>query len=283
MALGSCLCGAVRYELAGPITILTHCHCSMCRKHHGAMFATFAGAAYAGFRWLSGEDGIVTYRSSDHGARSFCRRCGSVAPTLLPDMGVAFAPAGNLEGELGLKPQSHMFVASKAAWFSITDALPQHAGMPPEFGGGMGVTRPSVTQREGVADGSCLCGEVAYEVRAAPPRMYHCHCSRCRRGRSAAHATNAMVKIEDFAFTRGEERVLAYKVPEAERFAVAFCSTCGGKVPRVARERGVVVAPVGALDTDPLSRPQAHIFVASKAPWFDITDALPQFAELPPS
>jgi hypothetical protein len=282
MALGACLCGAVRYELAGPFTILTHCHCSMCRKHHGALFATFAAAAHAGFRWLSGEGESVSYRSSEHGVRSFCRHCGSVSPTLMPDLGLAFAPAGNLEGELGLKPQAHMFVASKAAWFTITDSLPQHAGMPPEFGGGMGVPRPSVAQREGVADGSCLCGEVAYELRA-PLRMYHCHCSRCRRARSAAHTTNVFAKLDDFAFTRGADRVVQYKVPEAVRFGVAFCSTCGGKVPRVSRERGVVVAPVGALDTDPLMRPQAHIYVASKAPWFDITDDLPQYAEMPPA
>jgi hypothetical protein len=282
MALGGCLCGAVRYELAGPFTVVTHCHCSMCRKHHGALFATFAGAALAGFHWLAGEDDIASYRSSEQGVRSFCRRCGSVAPTLMSDIGIAFAPAGNLDGDLGTKPQAHMFVASKAPWFTITDSLPQHAGMPPEFGGGMGVARPSVAQREGVADGSCLCGEVAYEVRA-PMRMYHCHCSRCRRGRSAAHATNAMVKLDDFAFTRGEERVLQYKVPEAARFGVAFCTACGGKVPRVSRERGVVVAPVAALDTDPLMRPQAHIYVASKASWFDITDGLPQYPEMPPS
>jgi hypothetical protein len=146
----------------------------------------------------------------------------------------------------------------------------------------MGVARPTVAQREGVADGSCLCGEVAYEVRA-PVRMYHCHCSRCRRARSAAHTTNMFSNIADFAFTRGERLVTEYKVPEALRFGVAFCTRCGGKVARVSRERGTVVVPVGALDTDPGMRPQANIFVASKAPWFDITDALPQFAEMPPT
>jgi len=105
----------------------------------------------------------------------------------------------------------------------------------------------------------------------------------CRRARSAAHTTNVFAKVEDFAFTRGEELVAQYKVPEALRFGVAFCTRCGSKVPRVSRERGIVVAPVGALDTDPLMRPQANIYVASKAPWFDITDDLPQYAEMPPA
>jgi hypothetical protein len=279
--LGTCLCGAVRYELGGPLSTMLHCHCSMCRKHHGAVFATFVSAPHAAFRWLDGEDDVASYRSSDQGVRTFCRHCGSVAPALMPDAGLAIAPAGNLEGELGLKPESHMFATSKPAWYTITDSLRQHAGMPPEFGGGMGIARPAVPQREGVADGSCLCGAVAYELRS-PIRMYHCHCSRCRRARSAAHATNVFAKLTDFAFTRGEELVVQYKVPEAARFGVAFCTTCGGKVPRASRERGVVVAPVGPFDTDPLLRPQAHIYVASKAPWFDITDDLPQYAELPP-
>jgi len=279
---GVCLCGAVEYQFTAPFTMMMHCHCSMCRKHHGAAFATFVAAPHSAFRWVRGEDAIGTYRSSERGARSHCRQCGSVAPLLMPESGLAIAPAGNLDADPGIRPQGHMFVDSKAGWYTITDSLPQHPAVPPAFGGGMGVPRPAVEQREGVADGSCLCGEVAYEVRK-PLRMYHCHCSRCRRARGAAHTTNMFSSIGDFAFTRGEDLVTEYKVPEALRFGVAFCTSCGGKVPRVARERGTVVLPVGALDTDPGMRPQAHIFVASKAPWFDITDALPQFAEMPPS
>jgi hypothetical protein len=90
------------------------------------------------------------------------------------------------------------------------------------------------------------------------------------------------VKLDDFAFTRGEELVAQYKVPEAQRFTNAFCTRCGGKAPSVQRARGVVVVPAGTIDTDPLIRPLAHIFVASKAPWFDITDGFTQYQELPP-
>ena len=282
MTRGACLCGTVEYQFTGPFRMMMHCHCSMCRKHHGAAFATFVGAPYSAFRWVRGEDAIAKYPSSEHGVRSYCRRCASVAPTLMPDAGFAIAPAGNLDGDPGIRPQGHMFVGSKAGWYTITDSLPQHAAMPPEYGGGIGVARPTVAQREGVADGSCLCGEVAYEVRA-PIRMYHCHCSRCRRARSAAHTTNMFANLADFRFTRGEQLVAEFKVPEALRFGIAFCTRCGGKVARVSRERGVVGVPVGALDTDPGMRPQANIFVASKAPWFAITDSLPQFAEMPPS
>ena len=60
MNRGSCLCGAVQFE-AGPAGFMVHCHCSMCRKHHGAVFATFLAVPREGFRWLAGADEIVTY------------------------------------------------------------------------------------------------------------------------------------------------------------------------------------------------------------------------------
>jgi hypothetical protein len=281
MTTGACLCGTVRYEIAGPFTAMAHCHCSMCRKHHGAPFVTFAIAPLAGFRWLAGEHAIGRYRSSEHGERLFCTTCGSVVPTLMRELGFAVAPAGNLEGDLGIKPKDHMFAGSKAPWYTITDDLPQHAGYPPEYGGGLGIERPAVATRPGAISGSCLCCGVAYEFDA-PLRMINCHCSRCRKGRSAAHATNVIAKIDAFRWLRGADLVAQYKLPEARYFAVAFCTRCGSDMPRISRERGFAIIPAGTLDTDPGISPQAHIYAGSKAPWFEITDNLPQFAEAPP-
>jgi hypothetical protein len=112
--------------------------------------------------------------------------------------------------------------------------------------------------------------------------MYQCHCSRCRKSRSAAHGANVFYKLDNFRWTRGEQNVAEYQLPEAKHFGAAFCRTCGASTPRVSATRGMVVAPAGALDTDPGMKPMAHIFVQSKAPWFEITDAIPQFAEMPP-
>jgi len=281
MTHGACLCGTVRYEFVEPFVAIVNCHCSMCRKHNGASFATFAVAPAGSLRWLAGEDAIGRYRSSERGDRTFCKRCGSVAPMPLPGTDLAIAPAGNLEGDPGVRPQEHIFVGSKAPWYTITDSLPQHEGYPPALGGRLGLERPPVEARGDVTLGSCLCGGVAYELRA-PLRMYNCHCSRCRRGRSAAHATNVFVEPEDFELTRGAELIAEYKVPDAKRFAVTFCTRCGGGAPRHIKELGLVGIPAGTLDTDPGIRPQANIFVASKAVWFDITDGLPQYAEAPP-
>jgi hypothetical protein len=279
---GSCLCGTVRYEITAPFTAMLSCHCSMCRKHHGAPFATYANTALSGFRWTSGERALGHYAASANYSRSFCTTCGSVAPSLMPEADLAFVPAGNLEGDPGIRVQGHMFVGSKAPWYVIADSLPQHEAYPPAFGGVPAVERPTVTAEPGKTVGSCLCGEVAYEITGAAAAMYQCHCSRCRKGRSAAHGANLFYELTAFRWTRGESLVVDYKLPAAERFGVAFCRRCGGSTPRVAATAGIVVVPAGPLDTDPGMRPMAHIFVESKAPWFEIADSIRQLAGAPP-
>jgi hypothetical protein len=279
---GGCLCGAVRYEVDGPFNTMVHCHCSMCRKHHGAAFATFVGAPLMGFRWHAGERNVVIYQSSEHGYRPSCRTCGSVTPTLVKEMDLVLLPAGNLQGDLDISPQAHIFVGSKAPWYPITDSLPQHEEYPPEFAMGS-VSRAPIDWPLDAIAGSCLCGGVAYQIANPPRMMRNCHCSRCRRGRSAAHATNALYALEDFTFVRGEAQVVEYRVPEAMYFATAFCRHCGSATPRFSRERGLAIVPAGTLDTDPGARPTEHIFVSSKANWFDISDDLPQFDAAKPA
>jgi hypothetical protein len=282
MAHGRCLCGALQYETEGPFSAMVNCHCSMCRKQHGTNFATYVVAPLGGFRWIGGEDRVVRFQSSERGTRAFCPVCGSAAPGAVPEMGIVFVPAGNLEGDLGIKPQHHIFAGSKAPWHTITDALPQYEAYPPGVDA-KGVDRPKVAKREGITDGSCLCGEIAFEIAGAPQRAMNCHCTRCQRGRSAAHATNLMYKVDQFRWTRGESLVREYKIPEARFHTAAFCSRCGSKVPRISAERGMVIVPAGSLDTDPGMQPAGHIFVADKAPWFEITDSLPQYAQMPPA
>jgi hypothetical protein len=254
----------------------------MCRKHHGAPFATFVAAPLGGFRWLAGEEAIVKYTTTaSGGSRSFCGICGSVTPAIIKEMDLVACPAGNLDGELGIKPQSHWFVGSKASWYDITDSLPQHEAFPPEFGDMQGETRPVVEPKEGVIQGSCLCGEVAFEIAGTPERLMFCHCSRCRRARSAAHGSNLFFKPAQMRWLRGESLVKYYKDPSARRFSTAFCAKCGSGAPRVNVEHQVAYVPAGVLDTDPGMK-GIRIFVGSKASWVDLTDSLPRFEELPP-
>jgi hypothetical protein len=133
MTKGSCLCAAVRYEIAGPLGEIHHCHCSRCRKAHGAAFSTFAQVATDAFRFVAGEDRLRRFRSSPPVERTFCGQCGS---SLLftfdgfPD--AVWVAVGTLDDDPGTRPAAHIFVGSKADWFAITDELPQFAEYPPQ-------------------------------------------------------------------------------------------------------------------------------------------------------
>ena len=135
---------------------------------------------------------------------------------------------------------------------------------------------PSIT-------GSCLCGTVAYELTADPVWAHNCHCSRCRKTRGAPFSASVFVPLSGFRFTRGEEQLHAYKVPDAEHFTHVFCGTCGSTMPWRNESRGFAVVPMGSLDSAPGIVPRAHIFVESMAPWFVITDDLPQSPGAPGS
>ena len=134
MAKGRCLCGGVAYEVDGAIDVMANCHCSMCRKHHGASFVTFAGVKPSQFRWLQGEELLVNYESSPGNHRTFCRTCGSSLPAPHPGEGMFFFPVGTLDDDPGQRVQAHIFVGSKAPWVEIIDDLPQFDEYPPGYG-----------------------------------------------------------------------------------------------------------------------------------------------------
>jgi hypothetical protein len=277
---GSCLCGQTVWEVEGVGELVHHCHCSMCRKVHGTPFGTFGGFDEKRFRIVQGEDGVRRYESSRGNQRAFCVRCGSVAPGDA-SRGLVFVPFGGLDGDPGGRPVAHIFVASKAPWHEIDDDLPRFDAYPPGYDDPELLPREVPRASAGAVGGSCLCGAVAFEFTGPIERWHNCHCSRCRRARAAAHASNLFVAAGGFRWTRGEDRIAFFKLPEAERFAQSFCRTCGGKLPRVNREKGYAAIPAGSLDDDPGARPHSHIFTASKAPWDEIRDDLPRFAEYP--
>ena len=126
--------------------------------------------------------------------------------------------------------------------------------------------------------GSCLCGNVSFKVTEAFSRAHNCHCSRCRKARAAAHASNAFTSIAAVHFTQGEENIEVYKLPDAKRFSVAFCRTCGSAMPRKDALRAIAVIPMGALDDDPHRTVDRHIFIGSKANWYTPEDDLAKFA-----
>lgn len=130
--------------------------------------------------------------------------------------------------------------------------------------------------------GSCLCGEVQYEVHG-PFRIYqYCHCSRCRKLTGSAHSANMFASPEQFRWTQGEDKVVTYRLPGAKYFSSAFCKQCGSTLPWKTNDGRNMVITAGTLDEDPGVRPEQNIFWGSRAEWCVETSELPKFDELPP-
>jgi hypothetical protein len=129
--------------------------------------------------------------------------------------------------------------------------------------------------------GSCLCGQVAYQIR--PPYLFfqYCHCTRCRKSTGGAHAANIFLKIEQFEWTRGMELVKRYELPSAKYFCTGFCTVCGSRMPWQSRNEQYVLVPAGTLDDDPGAKPERNIYWESRAPWFVGVAELPVFDERP--
>lgn len=174
MLTGGCLCGDIAFAIDGPVQMVAHCHCSMCRKSHGSAFATLATVSMDDFRWVDGEERFVTYQSSAHCSRRFCARCGSVVLVDGDGERYVLVPLGNVAGDPGVRPRLHAFTASKAPWHAIVDDLPRHEAH------AQGLRKPGATVSDppacapktpGAVGGSCLCGAVAYEFDPPPLRI----------------------------------------------------------------------------------------------------------------
>jgi hypothetical protein len=278
---GACLCGAVAFTVAPPYRWFAHCHCSMCRKQHGSLFNTSLGVAQRAFHWLRGADDIAHYRATAAFERPFCRHCGSKVPALSHDAHYWHVPAGSLDGDMGARPRAHIFVASRSPLAELDDVLPRHAAYPPGVSLPV-VDIPRVRDTSAAISGGCVCGAVAFAADSAPRRIVNCYCSLCRRSRAAAFSSTLLIRGADFRWLRGADRVRRYALAAPRRYATQFCAECGSLAPSASPELPLAAIPAGAIDTPLEPLPAVHVYVGSKAPWYEIADAWPQFEALPP-
>jgi hypothetical protein len=123
---GGCLCGAVRYEVKGPLRDVVNCHCSMCQRQHGN-FGPHSKARKVNIR-ITNDSGLAWYQTSEIARRGFCRLCGSGLFWEPFDLDATGIIAGTLDGPTGLKTIGHIFVGEKCDFYEITDGLPQFPG-----------------------------------------------------------------------------------------------------------------------------------------------------------
>jgi hypothetical protein len=130
MLRGSCLCGCVQYEVADAFRYALNCHCSQCRRATGAAFKPFGGIGVEQLRITAGEQQLHRY-GEPAGHDVHCRRCGSLLYSLVHDATTVHVTYGTLTEAPTLSPTAHIFVGSKAPWFTISDELPQYREFPP--------------------------------------------------------------------------------------------------------------------------------------------------------
>lgn len=127
---GSCLCGAVTFEVAGPYPLLYQCHCSLCRKQGGSVSNTGLIVAAGKFRWLAGEDLIAKWQRATGFRSHFCTRCGAPVPNPLRDTGYVWVPSGLLDGDGPLEIGAQLYVDSRASWAQLPAGM-RHFGTAP--------------------------------------------------------------------------------------------------------------------------------------------------------
>ena len=130
-SLGSCLCGKVTFEVVGTFQSFFLCHCKFCQKDTGSAHAANLFSTTSALSWLSGETlvNIFNLPNTRH-VKSFCANCGSALPSIQSEGKLIVVPAGSLDVPIQIKPNAHLFSASKAEWEDGLDDLQSFEGLP---------------------------------------------------------------------------------------------------------------------------------------------------------
>jgi hypothetical protein len=124
---GKCLCGAVHYAVADEFAYAANCHCSNCRRTTGSAFKPFAGIGRDRLGISTGEDNLMIF-GDETANNTHCRLCGSLLYSVVREGAYVHVAMGTLVDDPSIRPTAHIFVGSKAPWFTITDDLPQYDG-----------------------------------------------------------------------------------------------------------------------------------------------------------
>lgn len=248
---GACACGAVAFEVVGPLRPVIACHCMQCRKTSGHFWAA-TSVPHERYR-LTRQEGLVWYRSSASAQRGHCGRCGA-ALFWQPEgeARISFSPAA-LEGATGLKVAEHIFTADGG------DYYPESTG--------------SARAVEDRLHGACLCGGCAFTLPAPAGPVTACHCTQCRK--ISGHFAASFDADEAALHWDRRDTLAEYATPGGA--TRGFCARCGSSLWFRAAD-GAFSVEAGAIDGATGGHLTAHIFVAEKGDYYALTDRLPQHA-----
>ncbi|MDR0809322.1 MAG: GFA family protein [Gemmobacter sp.] len=255
MMRGSCLCGAVAFEVTQPLRDVVACHCAQCRKQSGHYWAA-TSAPHAQFR-LTREEGLVWYRASPAARRGHCGRCGAMLFWQREgEARISFSP-GALEGITGLHIARHILAEEGGDYYPESTA--EH---PP----------PGDRLR-----GSCLCGGCAFNLPAPAGGIIACHCTQCRR--LSGHFSASFDLDEAELVWERRDTLAEYGTPACGMRG--FCSACGASL-WFRATGGAFSVEAGAIDGATGGKLVRHIFTANKGDYYDLEDGLPQFLAAEP-
>jgi hypothetical protein len=128
--------------------------------------------------------------------------------------------------------------------------------------------------------GSCLCGAVGFDIEGEFERFFLCHCEYCRKDTGSAHAANLFSSTATLKWTSGEDKITQFTLP-GTRHSRSFCRVCGSAVPMMQMNGALLVVPAGSLNSEVRIKPEAHLFVASRAGWDEALETVPRIEKLP--
>ena len=131
--------------------------------------------------------------------------------------------------------------------------------------------------------GSCLCGQIHYQITEPLKIFQYCHCSRCRKVTGSGFAPNVFVPLEQFKWLKGEQYLGRFEVPDTKYFASCFCKNCGSTLPWLTQTAQIYVLPVGTLDDEFNLMPSQNIFCSEIPNWHTSFDKLPMRPQGPNS
>ena len=245
---GQCLCGAVDYEVAGPVGGVVVCHCSQCRTCSGHIWAAVS-VPVGQFRLIH-QRGLGWFNATPRAKRGFCRDCGA-SLFWQEDPGVIFVSAGSLDGPTGLE----------MARESFTEDAGDYYGM-------LGRAKPDPGER---LTCGCLCGGVRFTVPGPAGAVTACHCSQCRR--LSGHFA-ASLDVDETALEYQSRGDLATHGATGGSTR-GFCRTCGSSLWFLARNGGLSVE-AGSVHGVTGGYLASHIHVADKGDYYRLDDGVPQ-------
>ena len=252
---GSCLCGAVAFEVDAPLRPVCDCHCTQCRKQSGHFWAA-TSAPMSSLR-ITRDAGLEWYDASAAARRGFCRECGSFLfwkPA--DDDRMSFAP-GALDGPTGLTTDESIFHEDAGDYYDPDQGAP-----------------PQPVAHRAKLHGACLCGANRFTVPGPMGEVTACHCRQCRK--TSGHYSASFDAHEPDVHWLARD-LAEYVTPGGGRRA--FCPTCASSLFFRAAD-GTFSVEAGSIEKPTGGRLAAHIFVAEKGDYYTLTDGLPQFPGL---